>query len=410
MKGSGPQRFRRGSPQELGFDPARLERISRVTDRALDAGRTAGTLTAVVRDGSLAWFDARGYRDLASGSPMDAHTLFRIYSMTKPITTVAVMMLVEETAIRLQDPVSRFFPEYREMMVYVGGDEPPFSTEPAARQITVLDLLTHTAGLAYGIGDEHPVERRFESDIWGPVADERDLTLRDLARLVAEWPLVHQPGTHWRYSIATDLLGALVEEVAGIPFADFLEQRLFGPLGMSNTCFTVPEADRDRLASVYTPSENGLEPSPDPPILSFVQTNAHPNGGGGLVSTAADYLAFAQMLLDGGRATDADGRPGDYLLAPATVRMMMRDHLPRGVAGWSNPGVGFGYGGSVVTDLRQFAGYASLGRYGWGGAASTGVWVDPVERLVGLVLQQVVPYTAELSDDIATSVYQAVVR
>ncbi len=408
MKNAWPQRFRRGSPRELGFEPGRLERISGVVDRALEAGRTAGVLTAVIRDGALAWFDVRGCRDVATGKPIEADTLFRIYSMTKPITTAAVMMLVEEARIGLQDPLSRFFPEYREMEVYVGGDEPPFLTEPAVREITVRDLLTHTAGLAYGIGDEHPVEKRFEADVWGPVSRDRSLTLRDLARLIADRPLVHQPGTHWRYSIANDLLGALVEEVSGMPFVGFLEQRLFGPLGMDRTWFTVPEAERDRLASVYTPSEIGLEPSPDPPILSFEQTDAHPNGGGGLVSSAGDYLAFAQMFLDGGRATDANGRPGDYVLAPATVRMMMTDHLPRGVAGWSGPGVGFGYGGSVVTDLTQFAGYGSLGRYGWGGAASTGFWVDPVERIVGLVLQQAVPYSAQLADDVTTTVYQAV--
>lgn len=409
MKGMGPDRFRRDSPRELGFDPGRLERISTVTDRALEAGRTAGVLTAVIRNGSLAWFDARGYRDVATGKQIEPDTLFRIYSMTKPITTAAVMMLVEETAIGLQDPLSRFFPEYREMEVYVGGDEPPYLTEPAAREITVRDLLTHTAGLAYGIGDEHPVEKRLAADVWGPVARDRGLTLRDLARLVSERPLVHQPGTHWRYSIGIDLLGALVEEVSGMPFAGFLEQRLFGPLGMDETWFTVPEAERDRLASVYTPSDVGLEPSPDPPILSYEQADAHPNGGGGLVSSAADYLSFAQMLLDGGRATDAKGRPGNYVLAPATVAMMMTDHLPRGVAGWSSPGVGFGYGGSVVTDLTQLAGYGSLGRYGWSGAASTGFWVDPAERIVAIVLQQVVPYAVQLADDITTSIYQAVV-
>ena len=409
MEASNPVRFHRKSPQELGFDSRRLERISVVIDRALEAGQTTGVLTAVLRDGSLAWFDTRGCRDLASGKPIEADTLFRIYSMTKPVTTAAVMMLVEETAIRLGDPVSRFFPEYREMEVYVGGDEPPFLSEPAAREITVRDLLTHTAGLAYGIGEEHPVEKLLESDVWGPVARDGELSLRELAKLVGACPLVHQPGTHFRYSIAIDLLGALVEEVSGIPFGRFLEERLFDPLGMRNTWFTVPEPDRHRLAGVYTPGETGFEPSPDPPILSFAQTDAHPNGGGGLVSTADDYLAFAQMLLDGGRATRPDGRPGDYVLAPRTVSMMMSDHLPPGVAGWSTAGVGFGYGGAVLTDARYFVGYGSPGRYGWGGAASTGFWVDPAERIAGLVLQQVVPYTPELPDDVLTSVYQAVV-
>ena len=400
----------RRSPEELGFDPGRLARLSSVADRYIDAGSVAGVVTAVLRDGAIAWLEARGRREIDSGAPMATDTLFRIYSMTKPITSAAVMILVEEAKLRLTDPLSRYFPEYRDMEAYVGGLEPPFRTEAATREIAVRDLLTHTAGLGYGIGDEHPLEKQVQAELWETVARDRRLTLRRFAELVADLPLVHQPGTHYRYSLAIDLLGALVEEVSGMPLARFLEERLFAPLGMEDTFFTVPESKRGRLAGVYARGDGGLEPVPDPPLLAYTEPDAHPNGGGGLVSTACDYLSFAQMLLNGGRAPSGDGRPGARVLGPRTVAMMMTDHLPPRVPGWSSPGAGFGYGGKVVTDVTQLPEYGSAGRFSWGGAASTLFWVDPAERLAIVVLYQIMPYVDDLSLDLYTTVYQAIER
>ena len=402
--------FRADRPEPLGFDGKRLAQIGEIVDGYLADGRTAGVVTAVLRDGALAWFDARGYRELATKAPMNTDDLFRIFSMTKPITSAAVMMLVEETKLRLTDPVSGFFPEYKTMQVYVGGTEPPFQTEPAAREITIRDLLTHTSGLAYGIGDEHPIEKKFETEVWEPVGRDPDLSLRELARLVSKLPLVHQPGTHWRYSIAIDLLGAIIEEVSGLSLSRFLGERFFDPLGMRDTFFTVPEEKQSRLTGLYGPGETGLEPVPNLPTLPFTTPTAHPNGGGGLVSTAADYLTFAQMLLNGGRAPDSGSSRRDRILGPRTVSMMMTDHFPPDIQGWASPGVGFGYGGSVVTDVTQLSGYGSVGRFSWGGAASTIFWIDPVERLAGLMLQQIMPYTDALMNDVQTTVYQAIER
>ncbi|TVR54479.1 MAG: class A beta-lactamase-related serine hydrolase [Spirochaetaceae bacterium] len=402
--------FRTECPEVLGFDGKRLAQIAAVVDRYLAEGRTAGVVTAVLRDGALAWFDARGCRELASKAPMNTDDLFRIFSMTKPITSAAVMMLVEETKLHLTDPVSEFFPEYKTIEVYIAGAEPPFQTEPARREITIRDLLTHTSGLAYGIGDEHPIEKKFETEVWEPVGRDPDLSLRELARLVSRLPLVHQPGTHWRYSIAIDLLGAIVEEVAGFSFERFLRERFFEPLGMHDTFFTVPEEKQSRLTGLYGVGENGLEPVPSLPTLPFTTPTAHPNGGGGLVSTAADYLSFAQMLLNDGRAPDSDSARGERILGPRTVSMMMTDHFPPDVQGWASPGVGFGYGGSVITDVTQLSGYGSVGRFSWGGAASTIFWIDPAERLAGLMLQQIMPYTDALMNDFQTTVYQAIDR
>ena len=397
-------------PEALGFDGKRLAQIGDVGDRYVDTGRTAGVVTAVQRDGALAWLDARGCRDLASNAPMEPDALFRIFSMTKPITSAAVMMLVEETKLRLTDPVSGFFPEYKAMEVYVAGTEPPYQTEAATREITIRDLLTHTSGLAYGIGDEHPIEKQYEREVWEPVGRDPDLSLRELARLVSRLPLVHQPGTHWRYSIAIDLLGAIIEEVSGLSLDRFLGERFFDPLGMRDTFFTVPKEKHSRLAGIYSPGETALEPVPNLPTLPFTTPTAHPNGGGGLVSTAADYINFAQMLLNGGRAPDSGSSRGERILGPRTVSMMLTDHFPRGVLGWASPGVGFGYGGSVVTDVTQLSGYGSVGRFSWGGAASTIFWIDPVERLVGVMLQQIMPYTDALMNDVQTTVYQAIER
>jgi CubicO group peptidase (beta-lactamase class C family) len=401
-------------PEAGGFAPDRLARVSGIARGHVDAGHCAGIAVAVARAGSLALLSVHGHRNLESGLPMTEDTLFRIYSMTKPITTVALMILIEETSVRLTDPVSRFFPEFEQTQVYVSGKTPPFTTEPASRAITIQDLLTHTAGLAYGRGHTHPVEEAMQRDIWERATLDPETTLRDLARLIASHPLINHPGTHWRYSISTDLIGAIVEEVSGQSLADFLKERIFDPLGMSDTFFTVPQDQSDRLAVCYSPGDNGLQPSPDLAGMAFTQSNKHPNGGGGLISTIGDYLLFSQMLLNGGRGQSPDGGRGNSILGPRTVAMMMTNHLPRGVRGWEEIagygfGYGLGYGGLVLTDPTQVTSYGSVGQFSFGGAATTSFLVDPGESLAIVIMQQFMPQaTYPVTPDVVTSVFQAI--
>jgi len=392
-------------PGKAGFSPSRLAQLEAVAKRYVDSGEIAGVIAGVARRGRLVFMDSWGTRDLAAGTPMTRDTLVRVYSMTKPITSAATMLLYERAQIKLTDSIARYFPAFEEMEVYLGGSEPPFRTTPAERAIRIQDLLTHTGGLAYGIGDEHPVEKEFERAVWAKLAREPNVSLEAMTDTIAELPLVHQPRTAWRYSIATDILGALVEKVDGRKLSRFLAEELFEPLGMHDTWFTVPEADRDRLAVVYTPGENGLEASGDPEVMAYTDPRRPASGGGGLVSTAGDYLKFAQMLLDGGRVGDR------RVLSPRTVGLMMTDHLPPEVEGWDRPGSGFGFGGQVVTDPVQWADYGSPGRFSWGGAASTFFWVDPAEELAAVLMLQLVPaFSSRITDDLYASVYQAIVE
>ncbi|HKJ86423.1 MAG TPA: serine hydrolase domain-containing protein [Spirochaetia bacterium] len=391
-------------PKELGFDAERLERVSSITERYIEAGEIAGAVAAVARRGQVAYLRAHGRRDIEHDSPMTSDALFRIYSMSKPIATAALMMFVERGLVRLTDPLSRFVPEFAGMSVYLAGEEPPFRTEPADREILVWDLLTHTAGLAYGIGDEHPVEKEFERTVWAAAAGNPALSLADLSALIARLPLVHHPGTNWRYSVACDLMGAIIEVVTGRSFAEVLATDVFAPLGMHETWFTIPESEYPRVAQVYAMHENGLEPDADPPIMAYWGQRAHPSGGGGLVSTVADYLKFEEMLRNEGKIDDG------FLLSPRTVRTMMQDHLPPGVARWDDPGAGFGFGGRVITDTRYAREYGSVGQYSWGGAANTHFWIDPQERISAVVMLQRVPaFEIQITDDIRTAVYQALV-
>lgn len=398
-----------GNPVELGFSKQRLSRIEALTNHAISEGQIAGIDVLVARRGRIAFRFTGGKRDIAAGEAIEPDTLYRIYSMTKPITSAAVMLLVEEARVRLTDPISKFFPEFGEMEVYQSGTQAPFATVPSTTPITIRHLLTHTAGLGYGIGDQHPVEKHIEATLLPLLARDPEVTLADLARELATFPLLHQPGTAWRYSLGIDVLGAIIEQVSGSSFAEFLQERLFVPLGMADTFFTVPEAKRPRLGPVYTRTDTGLEPQPDSMIMAYTRANAHPNGGGGLVSTTSDYLAFAQMLLDGGRAPDSRG--GDQILSPRTIDVMIRPHVAPDTPGWQRPGLGFGYGGSVVCDPDMLPSYATRRRFGWGGAAGTRFWVEPEEQLLGIVMIQLMPpETSQVVDDIQTTIWQAIVE
>ena len=398
-------------PEEVGLSTPRLARISRWMRRWVDSGRLPGLLVAVVRGDRLAWIDVCGSRDVEAGRPVGTDTIYRIYSMTKPITTVAALMLYEEGCFQLDDPVASFLPAFAGTRVFAGGDAESFETVPLDRPITVHDLMTHTSGLTYAFQREHPVDalyRRhgidFNSNL-GPLA-----VLVDAA---AAQPLAFQPGARWNYGVSTDVLGRLVEVWSGVPLDAFLVERIFEPLGMVDTGFHVPEEARARFASNYTRPEGGGLALVDAADSSrFLAPAATLSGGGGLVSTAADYLRFARMLRGHGALGDT------RLLGRKTVAHMTTNQLPGDLADMGQPrfsetpftGVGFGLGVSVMLDPVRARIVGSRGEFGWGGVASTSFWVDPVEDLVVLLLTQLSPSsTYPIRRELRALTYQALV-
>jgi CubicO group peptidase (beta-lactamase class C family) len=322
--------------------------------------------------------------------------------MSKPITSVAVMMLQEEGRLKLSDPVADLIPAFAGAQVWVRGEGAEMELAPLARPITIRDLLTHTAGLSYGFED-HPVDVLYGERFWKkePLATHK---LAEGIDIVAELPLYCQPGTTWHYSIATDVLGYVVQLVSQMPFETFLQERILGPLGMVDTAFHVPAAKVERFATNYGPAEEGpaIAVVDDPETSRYLQPPSLPSGGGGLVGTTADYWRFAQMLLDGGELD------GVRLLGPKTVELMRIDHLAPEVQRPDDPGRGFGLGFAVLRDLAAYARQGSLGAYGWGGAASTRFWIDPQEDLVGIFVAQFMPNNHyPIADEFEIAVYQA---
>ncbi len=398
------------SPESVGFSSQRLNRVNKMMQGYIDDGKLASGLTMLARHGETFHFEPYGVLDLESGTPVKRDTLFRIYSMTKPITSAAVMMLYEEGSFSLDDPVGKFIPELASMKVYDGMGETGMRLVDQQRPITVRHLLTHTSGLSYGFHQDSPIEEMYrEADITDP-----DSTLKEMAEKLGKLPLVTQPGAKWRYSNATDVLGYLVEVVSGVPFDRYLQDNILDPLDMQDTSFYVAEENLDRLATVYGASPNGRIVPLDNPMVNR-QRRPHTlfSGGGGLVSTGADYMRFCQMLLNGGVFGD------QRLLAPKTVEMMRSNHLTDDLkpfaVGQSNAsdtkGCGFGLGFRVVMDIAQHGIIGSNGIYSWGGAASTVFWIDPQEDMVAILLTQFMPssyYPLRREFQIAT--YQALVE
>jgi CubicO group peptidase (beta-lactamase class C family) len=394
-------------PIEAGFDPERLARIDRNYQRYVDAGKLSGFLVAIARDGALVHVAKGGLRDVEAGTPVTDDTLFRIYSMTKPITSVAAMMLWEEGAFELKDPVSRFIPSFADARVWTGGSQQKPETAAVREPVRLWHLLTHTAGLAYGFAYAHPVDgiyrdRGFE---FGAPAG------LDLAGCVDMWagiPLLFEPGTEFTYSVATDVLGRVIEVVSGQTLDVFFKERILDPLGMKDTGFG--NADPDRIAALYAPGlvrndKLGAPALHDPAFLS---------GGGGLISTAADYHRFTRMLLGGGELD------GTRLLGTRTLRFMGRNHLPGGaelkqvarptISETQNEGMGFGLGFSVVLDAARTKVLCSEGELAWGGLASTAFWVDPTERITAHFFTQLAPSsTYPLRSQLRQLTYQALV-
>jgi len=395
------------TPEQVGLSAKRLERIRPVMQRYVDRKKLAGVLTLVARRGKIAHLECFGMMDLEAGKPMQADALFRLYSMTKPITSVAVMMLYEEGRFQLYDPVSNYIPELTSLKVKHRVTAKGLQLVDAERDMTVRDLLTHTSGLTYDTLEESPI-----GDMYRQVDPLNATgTLKEMVVKLAQLPLVHLPGSAWRYGVSTDVLGYLVEVVSGMPFEQFLERRLFQPLGMHDTAFYVPKEKIDRLSANYGLDTTGSIKLIDAPATStFLSRSTPPHGGDGLVSTAADYLRFCQMLLDGGEIE------GARLLSRKTVELMTANHLPdhlvlklfKGMEHLTT-GYGFGLGFRVLLNVAEAQTLASVGEYGWTGAASTVFFIDPKEELIGLLLPQLLPMgTYPVDREFHTLVYQAI--
>jgi len=402
------------SPEDVGLSSAGLRRIDdHLRSRYVDAGKIAGALTLVARRGRVAFLSTLGQMDRERAKAMLEDTIFRIYSMTKPVTSVALMTLHERAAFALGDPVHKWIPEFEHLQVYRYGRYPNFTTAPADRPMTVHDLLTHTSGLTYGIMERTSLDAAYRELRIGYGKG----TLRDMVEQVSRLPLEFSPGTRWGYSIATDIAGYLVEAISGKRFDEYLREQIFGPLGMVDTAFTVPPEKVTRFAANYTrAADRTLSLIDDPADSAYTRPRTFFSGGAGLVSTAADYLRFAEMLRRGGELE------GVRILGPRTVKYMTTNHLPDGkdlasMALGSSfretryEGMGFGLGFYVTQDPVRAQVPSSVGEFGWGGMASTAFWIDPVEEMTVVFLTQLVPSTTfNFRGQLKSIVYGAIER
>ena len=401
---------------EVGLDSERLKRLDAHFAGYVADGRLPGWLLTVRRHGRLVHVARCGSRDVEAGLPVTDDTVWRIYSMTKPITSVAAMLLYEEGAVALTDPVSAFIPSFADVRVFVGGSDLRPVTVPATEPVRVWHLLTHTAGLTYGFHRSHPVDALYRAAgfEWG---SPRDVDLAQACDLWAGLPLLFQPGTEWNYSVATDVLGRVVEVASGQRLDEFFADRIFGPLGMTDTAFWAGPAAQPRLAALYGPGPDGQAARLDVLGRWVLKEPRMLVGGGGLVSTAADYDRFTQMLLHrpGSPAGELDGI---RLLSPRTVAYMARNHLPGGVdlETFGRPlfaevpfrGVGFGLGFGVLIDPVPGKVVGSAGEISWGGAASTAFWVDQAADLTVSFFTQLLPSsTHPIRTQLRQLVYQA---
>ena len=408
------------SPEKHGMSAERLERIVPAMQRYVDEGKVPGVVTLVARRGEVVHFEAVGQQNVAKGEAMTRDTIFRLYSQSKPVTGVAVMILYEEGRFLLSDPVAKYLPEFGQMKVYVGEENGEVQTEPA-RAITIQHLLTHTSGLTYDFFGT-PVSRMYAAaGANGAAPQSPHGSLAEWTRAVAQQPLIAQPGTAWNYSVGMDVLGRLVEVVSGMSFGEFLQARIFDPLDMVDTGFWVPADKAHRFAANYSPTrDGGMTVVDDPQASPYLKPPKIEMGGSGLVGTAADYLRFAQMLANDGELD------GVRILAPSTVDLMMSNHLNpemgpdplSSLFGGASPfgggarawGLGFGLTGFVATEPALTGIPMSKGTFSWGGAATTHFWVDREEDLVGLVLTQLLPDgTYPLRQLMQQLTYQAIV-
>jgi CubicO group peptidase (beta-lactamase class C family) len=403
--------------QWTGLDAGRLERIGDHLQRNyIDLGRVTGCQVTVARHGHVAYARNFGLADRERGVATADDTIYRIYSMTKPITSIALMTLYEQGYFQLNDPVSRFVPSWKDHRVWVSGEGEDMVTEAPKRPVTFRDVLTHASGLTYGgglpgIGVQHPVDMAYRA-LKIRSAGTQDSMTTFLDKL-AQVPLLYQPGERWMYSLATDVCGALVEVISGKPFDQYLQEVIFGPLGMKDTSFVVTPDKIGRFAANYRRGpDKALSVIDDPQTSTYLATDGFKSGGGGLTGTSADYLRFCEMLRRGGELD------GARIVGPRTLELMHLNHLPGGkqlsqvaINGFSetaNDGVGFGLGFAVTID-QVATGSLGIGDYYWGGAASTIFWVDPKEDLVVIFMTQLMPSgTFNFRGQLKSLVYSAI--
>ena len=400
------------APEQVGLSAARLDRVRTWMNGWVDSGKLAGMVVCVMRKGELAFAETYGKADIERNKPMRPDTIFRIYSMTKPLTSTAIMMLYEEGRFQLDDPISKFIPAFKNPRVYAGGSRGKIDSVPAEREITFRDLLTHTSGLTYGFMESNPVDALYRAKD-GVDFQTGTTSLREIVDKLATFPLIAQPGKAWNYSVATDVLGCLVEVISGQPFETYLVEKVIKPLGMVDTNFFVPPAKHERFAANYQAGPGGkLELIDDPGKSRYLAPRKVNSGGGGLVSTASDYLRFCRFMLNKGELD------GVRLLGRKTVELMTMNHLKGDMADMGMPrfsestyyGVGFGLGFSVTIDPAKAHILGSPGEYAWGGAASTAFWCDPVEDMAVVMLTQLMPSsTYPIRRELRVLTYPAIV-
>ncbi len=412
------------SPESAGMSKQALDRLENHLKRNyVDAGRFPGTQLLVYRRGKIVHSTVQGFADLERKAPVRDDTIFRIYSMTKPITSVAFMMLVEEGRVAIDEPVHKYIPEWNKLGVFQAGTYPAFLTRPPSRPMLIVDLLRHTSGLTYGFQQRSNVDAAYRENKIGEVikAGTLETMIADLAKI----PLEFSPGEGWNYSVSTDVIGYLIGLISGMPFEQFLKERIFNPLGMNDTDFYVPADKAHRFAACYSADPKGgmtfhatdrkgtLTLQDDPATSSFLSPPSFISGGGGLCSTTADYLTFCRALLGGGELG------GVRLLGPKTLKLMTSNHLPGGVdlpamsrslfSEASYNGIGFGLGFSVTMNPAQTLIAGSPGEYAWGGAATTSFFIDPAEELITIFMTQVLPSSAyPLRRELRSMVYAAI--
>ena len=386
-------------PEDVGMSSQKLGLVMPVLKNFVDTAKVPHAIVAVARRGKIVLMDSVGWSDIDGHKEISNDAILRFYSMTKPITSVAIMMLVEDGKIDLDADVVKYVPEFAGLKVYRddGLDE-------LVRPMTVRDLLRHTSGLTYGFSGNTAVDRQYrDAGVLSP-SDTLQTTIEKLGKL----PLMYQPGTRFNYSVSTDVLGHIVERVAGCPLDDFFQTQISEPLDMNDTSFQVPKSKSSRFVNNYSPTAGGLRATDGPPDSAFLKSPQAFSGGGGMVSTARDYVRFCQMLLNGGELN------GTRLLESGTVEQMTQNQLPKEAypvtLGGTREGVGFGLGFSVVVETTEYTKDCHLGEYGWGGAASTHFWISPKDDLLVVVLTQHMPYSSQLEDAVKPLVYDALLN
>ncbi len=394
------------------FDEQRLSRIGDVGRRYVDAEKIPCSVVQVADSSGVVYTDTYGWADVEEQTPITLDSIFRIYSMTKPITSIVLMQLFEEGEFLLEDPIEKFLPEFANPQVMIGGSDLAPSTRPASRSITMRDILTHCSGLTYGFFRQTPLDARYREQGLGDFATP-DYSLREGMERLAEQPLLFDPGTSWNYSMSTDVCGAVIEIITGMTLAQAFGDRVFTPLSMLNTGFSVAPSETERFTSLYASMKPGQLNRIDVAGSSaYLDAPAFLSGGGGLVSTIGDYQKFASMLLAGGIAD------GQRVIGRRTLEYMATNHLPGGkllnelgqstFAEVAMDGMGFGLGFSVVEDPAANGSLCSPGEFAWGGAASTAFWIDPVEDITTIFMTQFLPSsTYPLRRELRAAVYQA---